>query len=480
MRRWIKIIDQFSDDDVSRLRKYSHAHHGANTESLQKILAAYQKICSEKQCDEIDESELRAAAFEIGIRSDKTWNKLSSHMLELIGDFLVWEQIRSQPLAKSAFLLEALNERELDAHVAFFYKKATNRKETDARSSFDFDMLCLIEAQREVLLQRTPPKDDFMQLIGRTADAEDSVFIIRKIKSATATRNYNLVFQKDRPTWLAEEVSQRIAAAPDDVPLVARLYNYAYRSMDPAEGFMQYELLREGLRDRLTALDVDDIFSLFIYAFNFCARRVADGAEAYRTEAGGLFTDLLRHKTLIHAGGLTPAWFKNVVVTLATVGKVDEARQWIDGFAEKLPDDQRATAVAYARAALCFNQGNYAECRRLLWSINDDAGNIKRRIEERLLIARCHVMLRDIMGAEYTLYRDTQYIQRHPLLSADEKAMYGFFFRRSVDFLQTFSMEKTMARAELQKLLDQFRANEQHHLLRWLRQQIASRLHSLQ
>ena len=107
--------------------------------------------------------------------------------------------------------------------------------------------------------------------------ALDQAYLLDRLKYMAAARAHDLVFKASHRLPEAPWVLQAATRDFARLPLTAQLYFHAFQSMDEQEGAAHYWQLKSKTLEAENDLPAEDVWDLFVYLINFCARALRRG-----------------------------------------------------------------------------------------------------------------------------------------------------------------------------------------------------------
>lgn len=237
---------------------------------------------------------------------DKQLRYLMSDLNKLTERFLALRKVEQQPHQLTLALLESLSERGLDKSYRKVSRQLENDLSTDSRKNSEVFWIQLQWSEIKeghFLRQRTRKHDASLQYY---ADDLDKYYFLNRLKIACAMLDRQTIFQATyelnlSSDWIRHVEQQQFFNEP-----IIQVYYTIYQALLKEEEEQYFENLKQFLREHAPAIAIGDLKDIYLFAINYCARKIRQGKEAYVTEALQLYRTGIEDGLLIDKQGLSP------------------------------------------------------------------------------------------------------------------------------------------------------------------------------
>jgi tetratricopeptide (TPR) repeat protein len=115
-----------------------------------------------------------------------------------------------------------------------------------------------------------------------------------------------------------------------------------------------------------------ELYEMYSGALNYCIMRINQGSQKFLEEYHKLYKILIEKEIIFSAsptGEISPWSFKNAILIALRLGNYEWSEDFIKNYQNKLPNDQRESAVSYNLALVYFYQKKYDRATQLLQKV---------------------------------------------------------------------------------------------------------------
>lgn len=341
--------------------------------------------------------------------------KLRGAMSDLCGlleQFMSWQHYTGDALTAEMGLMDQFSGRNL---VKQYEQKAKQVKRTLAETPFRN-----AEYHRDSLdfLLKT---GQFMTLNKRTvelplqeiSDALDTLYLAQKLRHACTQLSHQAVYRSSYGQGLLPYVLDQVENGGYlSVPAVA-LYYYCYRFMTEQYSLAYFRQFRTELLKNEARFPAHELKTLYLFATNFCIRKLNEGNEPFVREGWDIYQEGLARGFLVEHGRISAFTFNNIVafgIKLEVYGEVEAFIEQYRGF---LDPAQQQRFVDFNRARLEYKRGNLSEALRLLQTA--DFKDLVNNLIAKTLLIKIYFQLREFEILDSHLDSFRQFISRREL-----------------------------------------------------------------
>lgn len=288
-----------------------------------------------------------------------------SYLRKLLEQFLIWEELKENPLERKTYLLRAL--KKLGQMDAYQIELRRSAKENAKRRLRNLDYhayhLEVLQKQYDLLESRKQPEGALLEQITAGIDLQ---YIISKLKYGCKILTYRKIFKTSLEMKRMESVEKWVVEQ-DLIQLPAvGIYYHTYKILKEEEPEAHFQALRQQLEAGTHFFPVAEVRSFYLFAINYCIKNANLGQPHAMRRAFELYRTALAKGVLMTDGVLSPYTYKNIVSSGLKLGEFDWVKDFIDGYTDTLPVENGAAYAQFARARWHFAQGEFEQTLGLL------------------------------------------------------------------------------------------------------------------
>lgn len=474
-----EILGAFTRYDLNRFRKYVHSPFFNENEAVtllfegvyESLIALGEEAFPSKEVWQRFVEEAWQRLYPRKAYNDQKMRRLVSDLNQLAQDYLAYRVYESEPMARLNNMLAALNERHLNKHFASVERLARATRERHPQRNADtFLEDFRLEYEKHSYLERNAARHSFK---GNHESADhylDCYYWSNKLRMYSESLNNRSILNIEVGVNLAQELLTAVQnSALLDVPAVA-VYYHIVQTFQTAQPEEHFEALLELIQAHAAAFPQVELRSIFIFAQNFCIRKINTGELRYYDQLFEIYKALLEHDILFVNGQLSPSNYKNIV----TVALFIKAYEWVEDFIyrynSRLPKSYQRSALDYNLANLYFHQGAFHRVIELLQKMeHKDAFD---GLSSRWLLLKTYFELRENEAFEALTDSFSAFIRRNKSLSERNKSKY----LNAVRFLHRIVKVPYATPKNREALIQQLHTTTIIIDKRWLLQKLEARL----
>lgn len=290
---------------------------------------------------------------------------VNSYLLKVVEEFFAWNEWRQDEHNFNLQLVRAYRHHRLEGPFEGIYEKTRQEMETDHRQ--DLTRLWQqyhLELERFNQARTIGGKQDFqLQLLSDTLDV---AFIAEKLRTACILLSNQAVVKTNYDTGLLPQVLAFLENHPClDIPAIA-VYYHAYRTLVNFEDDGSYRRVKQFLANHRQSFNLHELHDLYIFAINYCIRRMNSGEQAFMGEAFDIYRMGMETDAFVQNGVMSPRTYSNIVMSGLRLKEFDWVGKFIGQYKDSLPEKQREGFYNFNLARLHYEQGNYRAAMPLL------------------------------------------------------------------------------------------------------------------
>lgn len=202
------------------------------------------------------------------------------------------------------------------------------------------------------------------------SESADLAYLIQKLRIVCLLTAHQSVYKSDLPDiWTAEVVSMAERKESDNFP-VLRVYLQCYRMLRYPEIEAHFNGFKQSLFEEAGHFSSEEMHSLYIWAINYCIRRLNEGQAIYYKEALDLYKTGLVRGYIFDNGVLSRFTYHNIVAAGLHTGELDWVRFFINEYKNRLEKKYRESSFSFNLARLEYASRHYEFVLELLQKAN--------------------------------------------------------------------------------------------------------------
>ncbi|MCC6459452.1 MAG: hypothetical protein IT260_03210 [Saprospiraceae bacterium] len=214
---------------------------------------------------------------------------------------------------------------------------------------------------------RNPTELGHLQAASRSADV---AYLMLKLRLICLLTVHRTLYSVDASSpWEAEVIAFAEQHAASQHPAVA-VYLHCYRMMRYPEEESHFQQFKHLLLQDVGIFSREEMHGLFIWAVNYCIRRLNTGEHRYYREVSELYKPGLESGYLLENGVLPRFTYHNVVAAGLQTGDLEWVEFFIYQYKNTLEKQYRESAFSFNLARLEFARRHYGAVLDLLQKAN--------------------------------------------------------------------------------------------------------------
>ncbi len=419
-------LNHFDKIEQNRLHKYIRSpYFNANnilTEFLD-ILFLYLNHRNGK-ISELTKEAIWIKLFHREPYNDIRFRKLCSDLLKLIEGFLAQEVFNNNPLQQAASLLQAVGERRMDG----LYKSAKKISELASERHFQHPLFYHYQYQIETNIFELTELDPFQNEhnnIEKIFNNLDYYFLCEKLKwYATILSSKKLISQEYDVLFIDAIIEHLRTKNYDKVPIINIYYLIVLTYLENNNTQHYYELINK-LKHSRNYFQLNEQCDAYQYALNYCISKFNLGSQEFLNEYFRLAKYLIENEILFTGlpdDKLAAVNFRGVVSVALRLKEYNWTEKFIKDIQNRLPVDQRETAVGFSLAQVYFYQKKYDLAISLLATVEYD--DITYNLNGKSMLMAIYYEKDDFEALTFLMDSFKTFLTRHTEMSDVRKKLY--------------------------------------------------------
>ncbi|MCB0565326.1 MAG: hypothetical protein KDD01_13210 [Phaeodactylibacter sp.] len=415
----ITALQAMDRTEVGRLRQFVASPYFNEREELPGLLQFLLDFWPDFSSEGLSKRACFHAVFPNQAYDDKKFRYTASNLYQLVEQFWVTEQQKQETLHNETLLMDCLSKRQL--YKSYNQSRRRMRQymeiEKTRNSQYFFEQLQWAEVEeRHFERQRLRQYDDSIQ---RAADNLDRYYHLSKLQFACAMLDRQTIIKGDYVLnisghWLAHLQHQQFFGEP----IIELYFNILQALLDESDE-MHFDRLQGMLAHHSADIAKRSLKDIYLFAINYCARKIRQGKEGYIGRALQLYLDGIESEILIDNGRLSPWAFTNVVKLALRLRRYQWIERFIQRYAPALPDTFRENALHYNLAELYYYTRRFDLAQEHLNQVA--FSDMNYYLGARVILAKIYYETEAIEPLLSLLAAFTIFLKRNKLISADLK-----------------------------------------------------------
>ena len=290
--------------------------------------------------------------------SEKALTYLSSDLNKSLEQFLVIQQLQTDSNQYQLLLLQELANRNLpksfqqiNRNLTKQFKQAEGKSDTATME----DQFRWWDIQEQYFQKQRLRKFD--PSIQHAAEYLDRYYYLQRLNYSCAMLDRSTILQAPYEVQLSDHWLQHLREQDFFQEPIIQLYHSILLALQNEEEERYYDKLKQFLLDYPHKQQSSDLHDIYLFAINYCARKIRKGKDRFVEEALVLYQHGIERRILIKNDALSPWTFTNVVKLALRLKRFAWIKTFIPRYAPLLPEAFRANALHYNLAEVHYYSG---------------------------------------------------------------------------------------------------------------------------
>ncbi len=351
---------------------------------------------------------------------NETFNEIklrhtTSFLLKILKKYLSQSELENDIIQSHLSLCKSLRKKGLGV---FFEKEIANahqllENESQRNSKYYFQKYQLgMEEAIYTMPQRRSGDMNFQSI----ADQLTISYISSVLRLSCNMQSHQTMSGQVYDLNLLHEVLQLIASGTYlEVPAVA-LYFRCYSAIENLEkneierSESHFEQLKLLIDRHWTLFPASEIRDIYLFAVNYCIKRLNAGDRGFIREAFELLRAGLKNETLLEEGILSSFTYKNITRLGVALAENDWVEQFLEDYKKYLHPRERENTWRYNLAFFYFQQQKYKWAMRLL--LQTEFKDVLNNLDARRMLLKSYFELGEYNALDSLLDSFSRYIHR--------------------------------------------------------------------
>ncbi|TNF28539.1 MAG: hypothetical protein EP314_03715 [Bacteroidetes bacterium] len=374
--------------------------------------------------------------------NDKAIRYLLTDVNRCLYEYFAYKQLQEQPHRQELLLLDELRSRKCEKAFSKEFKRSISALDKSNQCHADAllhrsELLRLNAASELGSGQRSSESFEESSLY------LDQYFVARKLQISAEKINLHYILSKQLVDPFLETIIEQVDRGLfSDVPSIG-LYRTIIQSLTEPNDESVFPKLKQQVLAQQDEVPASELTDLYQYLLNYCIRSINAGKLSFQEELFSVYRSALETGALLNNGTLSQWDFKNVVTIALRTGHVEYAREFIHGYRNALPAQQRANALAYNLANLHFHEKNYRAAIAQLQKV--DLDDIFYQLDARSILMKSYYELDDTDALFYHATAFRSLLKRNRKISDHQRKLYLNLIKHTVSLARTSDRNQRVA-----------------------------------
>lgn len=469
----INTLRTFSKRDIKEFGLFILSPYYNTNQSVTKLYQQIKILYPEFEEKYLDKKILFEKSFG-KIKFDDSFMRMTVfRLMELVKEFLVHHNLNSNDLMKKTFLLNELNNRELNEmlikSIQELDKKIDKQKVAEADTFF---VKYKLEYFRNEIKSRNTKMITYKDKLNKDLMLEqkylNTFFFMSSLKFFQYYLNQkNYVVNTEGHPDFIHNILEYLKLNENylDIPALQIYYNMILLSLSENDEYF-FKLKKLLFEDR-DEISYSEKFNLIATLRNYAHGKFRNGQIEFKTSVIDIIKFSIEKNILTTSKGgkyLSEMRFMNIVWVGIQTDELDWIETFIHEFINKIEPDKRQYVLAYNKAALEFTRGNYNEALEILGK----SGSIKNafyKAASKQLSLMIYYELKWIIPSYELLDAYVHFIKTDKLLPEiymNESNSFIKYYTKLLKIIENTEDNKF----DISKLISELKLTSQHWLIK--------------
>jgi hypothetical protein len=365
----LELFSTFSRKEIRQFTDFMRSPYFNTNETLMRFFELIAKHYPEFDSPKLEKEALHRSLFGKIKFDDVKMRGIISDTLELAEEFLALQNMKKKGLNTGVFLLNELNDRDLDALYSMRVDEVLRDKPGTVGNSWRFLNRYLVSAEHRVFLWKTN-NDKKEKLIGsglfeKPLQHLAEFFVHEGMCIGLDMRIMKQIIEYPGESPVMETVQSvysQLEAVPEAMKFIELLGEVSAKDNENAFEELKGIVFSDAVK-RMSDRDLDTCFTLLN---DYCNYHYSSGSRKYVEDSFLLNKRIIELNIHNRNGVITETYFGNAVIEAVKVKEFDWARKFIRENAVYLKGPNKEDTIAYSLGTVYEQEGDLKEAIRWL------------------------------------------------------------------------------------------------------------------
>ncbi|MBX2877393.1 MAG: hypothetical protein KTR30_35050 [Saprospiraceae bacterium] len=443
--RLLELFLCLSKKEIRDLRKFVNSPFHNQRQDVIELFEYLTRHAHSAKAEQLDKRLVFAFIYPKQAYEEKKMRYAMSFLYRAIQAFLSLQSYKADPLLSQKAMLQAMRQKGRKRLFETSLKAAEEELSAQRFQHPDYHLQAFLVQEEQYLFKASEQRGTHLGLEEASRQL-DLFYIANKFKHAALAMAHQQVGQSDLNldflSPILEEVDQQEHYLK--VPSVA-VYYHCVKMMLVETALPHFAQLRSLMQVHQDRFPVQELRSLYIFALNFCIRRLNAQEGYFKREAFSIYQEGLDKGVFYDNGILSRFNYKNIVALGLGLEEYEWVAQFIENYKEYLDKEVKESTYHFNLALLHYKTLNYTEAMEHLQGIDTD--DVLNNLNARRMLACIYYELEQLEPLYSLLDSFQNYIYRKQQLGYHKKHYLNF-----IKFMRKLLQKEQYSNLQLEKL----------------------------
>ena len=369
-KKLLKTLGTFTRDELTRFRDYILASYLNNKGPLIEFLDVLVPMINEGKTP--TGSQMFKLLLKTAHLSTATYRSLFMDLTRLVQGFIQNERYKIKPEQAVSDLLTSVNAKRLNKLFEINMSLAKKLRSNISNRNAEFYLRSFV-IDSEVDFHKALSKSSKDKASpDQVMDSLDEFYMTNKLRYYCAGKHFKKDFGKDQDVLILEILGLIASGRYDHIASV-QIYAAIYKMLNDEEEEAHFAQLKELLKNNQKELTDVVLRDAYVFAINYCVRKVNKGKVNYLRDVYELYQIALDKKFLYDENELSPWDYSNIMALGVQLRDYKWSEKLIEVYKERIPTaGKKMNVVTFNMAKMYFFSGRYKDVLQLLSGVKSD------------------------------------------------------------------------------------------------------------
>lgn len=369
-KKLIKILGSFTRDELTRFRDYVLSSYLSNKGPLVEFLDVLLPMINEGKTPTA--AQLIKLMVKTARLSTATYRSLFADLSKMVQSFIQSEGYGERPEKAVSDLLTAVNAKRLNKLFDINLSLAKKIQSNISNRSADFYLKEFV-IDAEVDFHRELADNKEIESPEEVMERLDVFYISNKLRYACAAKHYRQKFKKSEGSILMNEIMELMVSKRYSKVAAIQVYATILQMLSDDEGDAHFDHLKVLLKGHQSELSEVILRDAYVFAINYCVRRINKGKFNYLRDVYELYQIALDKNFLYDENELSAWDYSNLMALGVQLRDYNWSEKLIEVYKERVPTaGKKMNVVTFNMAKMYFFGGRYKDVLQLLNGVKSE------------------------------------------------------------------------------------------------------------
>ena len=466
----IQLLQTLSKVELNRFSDYVSSPYFNKNEQIIKLLEVLTELYPKYDEENVHREVLYKKVFNDDHLNEQKLRYLMSDLTKLLENFLIDQKMKDQLFQNNHLLISIFQEKALEKYEnAILDQSITYLQKYPYLDDNYYYTKYIIEKDKYQYLtsnREAAAKENLLNIVENL----DIFYLINKLKYSCEIINHINSYAGEYDPMLLNEILVYLKKTKHEhIPAVA-IYNQILMMLIENDNEAAYNNLKNLLIENINNIPQDEMNDMYIFARNFCAKRINMGDTKYLQELFSLYNTLIENGIIFQNGFLSQWDYKNIVVVGLELNETEWVKDFIYKYKDFIREENKENVFKFNLALYYFHLKKYGKTMDLIRDV--EFTDVYYYLNCKFILLKSFYELEEI-GPMYSLV-DTlyNYLRRNKQVSKYQKEVRFNFLKYIKKLIKVMYRDKDM----LRKLKEEISEAKHVYNHTWLLQKIDERI----